>query len=30
LLWKNTVNLVLKGNKWVEERIKGDGTLDKG
>jgi hypothetical protein len=26
LLWKNTVNLVLKGNKWVGERMKGDGT----
>ncbi len=27
---KNTVNLVSKGNKWVEERMKWDGTQDKG
>jgi hypothetical protein len=26
LLWKNTVNPVSKGNKWVEERMKWDGT----
>jgi hypothetical protein len=26
LRWKKTVNLISKGNKWVEERMKRDGT----